>query len=419
MTSKTTIEVNGKRYDAITGEVIGAATAPPAKSGRSMDGFFRSRKSAADKAEVSHKPAVKAEPVAVAVQHTPSPEPARQVAGRGVNHARAHAPQLGVHTRGDRVTVRKSDAAHHVTTAANHAKRHAAQHSKTLVRTSVKRPTPSFHKQAGTQGALIHTVPGLVVAKASVASVDADRLARAQHTERSPQIAHHSISQHRVQPIFTPVAVQPVPTPPTSPTPRPAGGDPTAPAPKLDNGPANKGDMFEHALANATNFIDTHAHVRHFKKQTRHHLASMAAGTMALVIIAAFAAYQNTPGLQFKVASIRAGVSTNMPNLQAAGFAYDNADAQGSKLTVSFNDNHGHYSMTQQATNLSGNEMIKNVGGTTASGHPNYVTVDTGETVIYRFDNTSATWVADGTWYSVSGTAALSDDQVKSLVRNV
>jgi len=418
MTSKTTIEVNGKRYDAITGEVIGEATAPQAKSGRSVDGFFRSRKSAATAASTAPKKESKATPSAIAVQQSEAAKPARASGTRNVNHARAHTPQLGVHVRGERVVVRKPEPAHHTTVAANHTKHHVAQHSKTLVRTGLQRPTPSFHKQAGTQGALQHVTPELIVIKPSIASIDEQRLARAQHIERSPQIAHHSTGLHQVRPIIAQVAVQPVPTPQTTPPVKPGGEEPTAPAPQPNNKPANKTDIFEHALASATNFVDTHAHVRHFKRQTKRHLASMAAGTLALVVIAGFAAYQNTPGLQFKVASVRAGVSTTMPNLQSAGFAYENTSAHSGKLTVSFSDNHGHYSMTQQATNLSSNQMIKNVGGTTASGHPNYVTVDADGTTIYRFDNTSATWVADGTWYSVSGNASLSDDQIKSLVQN-
>jgi len=414
MKSKTTIEVNGKQYDATTGAVIGVAAAPVAHSGHNIDGFFRSRHST---------PKAKESDV-VQVRVAPAAKPEHQ-AKRSVNHAKAHTPATAHRAQVQQPAEPTEPAQQQAVThhqhgrvAASHAKRHATQSSRTLMRRSVHRPQPSFHKQAGTVASLQHNVPHLIVPKSSVVGIDVDRMVRAKEVHRSANISHHGKSS-LVTPVVAPLAVAPTPGV------KPGEGEPPAvPAPKPTNAPVGdpsdpKKDIFEQALMEASHFVDLQAHKLHFKKQARRHVISMASGTLALIVIAGFAVYQNTPGLQFKVASVQAGVSTHMPNFKAAGFAYEGAKARDGKLTVGFSKGGSTYQLTQTTTNLTGDEMIDAVGGTTASGHPAYKTIEAGGTTIYRFDNTNATWVADGTWYTVSGNAALSDNQVESLVKNV
>lgn len=407
MKSKTTIEVNGKRYDAITGAVIGVASAPPVHAGKNIDGFFRSRTTAVKTTAVPTPPI--SDRTAVLATPAPGYRPKSQPS-RGLNHARAHTPQPArtaeVRIHSDASHTQKP-AIHRTPAAPNHTKPHTAQHSQTLMRTAVQRPAPSFHKQVATKAALQHSVPSLIVPKKSVVSLDADRLARAQTISRSPLVAHHASQVHAVQPTFTAISVQPTPT---------KAPETTPPPPMPTNKPT---DIFEHALANATNFIDIKAHQAHFKRKTRAHVASMAAGTLALFVIAGFAAYQNTPGLQLRVAGLRAGIATSMPDFKAAGFAYKGVTAGDGKLTVGFSGVSGNYQLVQRATNFSSDEMIHNIGATDASGTPDYTVVKAGNTTVYRFSNTDATWVKGGTWYTVTGTGSLSDQQVKTLVQNV
>lgn len=392
-------------YDAITGKVMGAGSAPPVRGGQNIDGFFRSR--------TTTTPTKKSPPISDNItvlgttHHAPKPH-----RSRAVNHARVHTPQPAK-TVGVRVAATVSHSqkltVHRTPSNPNHAKAHVTQHSKTLMRTAVKRPAPSFHKQANTVGSLQHAVPSLIVPKKSVASLDEERLVRAQQTGKSPYVAHHGAQVRAVQPQIAALSVQPVPEPSATP--------PVAtPSPTPTNKPT---DIFEHALANASHFVDTQAHRAHFKKKARRHAVSMAASVLALAVIAGFAAYQNSSGLQFKVASMQAGFSTKMPNLNAAGFAYNGVKASDSKLTVGFSDASGNYQLTEAPTNWSDQDMIQSVGATDASGKPIYSTVQAGDVQVYRFDNTQATWVQNGQWYTVTGTGALSDQQVQNLVKHV
>jgi len=409
MKSKTTIEVNGKRYDAVTGAVVGVASEPQVRTGQNIDGFFRSRTSAPTVKPIAEKITILAAPAP-----TPHSQPTHRQAHRSINHAQAHAPQTAARTtstHAPRAAQTKHVAATRNGSTANHTRAHTTQSSTTLMRKSVKRPSPSLLKQVGTQGTLQHSVPGLIAPKHSVASIDESRMARAQTTTRSPQISRHSVVPRGIHASIAPLAVQPPPPPG-----KPGSEDPVAPAPQPTNSPVE--DIFTHALANATHFVDMQAGKLHFKKQARRHVASMAAGTLALVVIAGFAAYQNTPGLQFKVASIRAGVSTGMPNFQAAGFAYNGVRSGSGQLTIGFSGDGNKYQLTQETTNLSGSDMIQNVGATSADGTPNYTTMQASDTTVYRFGNTEATWVSGGKWYTVTGNGTLSDDQIRSLVRN-
>lgn len=410
MQSKTIVELNGKRYDAVTGAVIGDAKAAPVRSGKNIDGFFRSRTMPS---KTSSAVQVQQTQTTVAAPAAPQPprKPARE---RTLNHAKAHAPMPAktVPARKEQstpISVARPNGPRPTGVQVNHAKAHAVQDSTTLMRKAVKRPQPSLHKQLRPVGALQGGTPNLIVPKQSVATVDEARLARAQTTPRSPHVTRHGSTMPTLQPSVVPLAVQPIPVKPEGEVP------PTSPPPQPSNKPTT--DIFEHALANASHFVDTHAHTQAYKKHVRRHISSMVAGTLALVVMAGLAAYQNTPGLQFKVASVQAGVSTHMPNLKASGFAFTGVKAQNNKLTVGFTGISGKYQLIQERTNLSSEDVIKDVGSTDATGAPNYDTISAGNTTVYRLSNTNATWVSNGTWYTVTG-GNLTDSQLQSLARN-
>jgi hypothetical protein len=416
MKSKSTIELNGNLYDAVTGKMLGQSSMSQPKTGGNIDGFFRARTSSSVRPTVQ-KVLVDIAAPAVAQPARPKPGVTRSTA----NHAKAHRPETS--RRSTQTAPMQTKAAAPAPTAAhagtiNHTRAHKAQPSATLMRRAVQKPAPGFKKQANVQGALAHSIPNVIPVKHTADYIDQDRLVRATSVETSPMVAHHGKQIEPVAINLTPLAVQPVPVKPEGDVPS------TAPAPQPpSNAPqgtqAKSKDIFDHALANAANFLDVKEHRAHFRKHARRHVASMAAGTLALLVIAGFAAYQNSPGLQFKVAGVQAGVATRMPNFAAAGFAYNGAKATDGKLTVGFSNKGGNYELTQQQTSWSGNDMIQAVSATDASGKPNYTTVKAGGTTVYRFGNGNATWVSGGTWYTVNGTGALSNNQVQTLVQNV
>lgn len=431
MENTGTIEANERRYDTATGTVLDVASAPLLRSsGRNIDGFFRPRTTTTPRVAPSKHVQ---DSIASMVPSAPEirkvlsvgskPRATHSSASRSVNHTRAHTPQAAktrvIHVSHDaastqQLTVRRGQP--------NHVHHHATQHSQTLRRDSVPTPKPSTHNLLRPNGHLQHESPSLIAHKQSAENIDIERLARAQNAAKSPLVARHATASPTVLPTFASLAVQqpsPGPTaPPVVPPPTPDNGSlPPAPAPQTDNKPV---DIFTHAIANANNFVDPETHKAHYRKKARTHVVSMLAGSLALIVIATFIAYQNSPAMQLKVASVKAGISAHMPNFAAAGFAYNGVRAGDSRIIFGFRGTGGTtYQLTQTNTDFNDADMIQAIGSANANGTPTYQVVMADGTMVYRFSNTNATWVSDGEWYTVNGRGALTDQQVKSIVQHV
>lgn len=309
-------------------------------------------------------------------------------------------------------TIRSSQAhpssTHPQRSGVNPLKAHAVQPAHTLMRRAVQKPGQSLKRQVHVQSALTHPGAAAITVKHSVSHVDPERLSKAQQIQKYYKVNRFG-EQTDIAIKFAPIPVQPLPDT------IPSNDPPATPPPMPTNKPV---DIFEHALANATNFVDLQAHKQYFKKKTRRHMLSVASGALALLLIAGFAAYQNTPGLQIKVAGYRAGVATATPNFAASGFAYNGTKADHARLVIGLKGNGANYQLSEQSTNWSGQDMIDQVSSVNASGEANYTTLQAANSTVYRLSGSQATWVKDGIWYQVSGTKSLTDTQLKSLVQN-
>ncbi len=429
MNSKNVIELNGKHYDVITGNVLDLTKLSPKKpvvpiqtnGKKTVDGVFHAQRST-PASQLHHKVTPPAQPrtasavakPTITIVKTPVTSTAKPAATiRTANHAVHH--QLQAATTLPRTSIAKpakqpgliastakmSTIKHAVNPAANRK----TQTATTLMRTAVTKPGAGFKKSINVQTALQGTQPNnIIVKKTSVNSVTPERVERAQAVNRSQHITHYGGEiKSAVAISVAPLAVQ---APPAA---------APAPAPRQDNKPV---DIFEQAIANASNFVDSKANTTHYRKKVRFHAASMVAGLFAIILLASFVTYQNSPSLQVKAAGFHAGVAAAMPNLQRTGFHWAGVTSQFGKVTVGLSIGNSKYMLTQQATNWSSNDMINNVASVDASGAPNYQLITAGNTAVYRFSNSGATWVKNGTWYQVSGQQPLSDTQIKALAQN-
>lgn len=287
--------------------------------------------------------------------------------------------------------------------------KHAPKPSSTLMRSAVKKPSaPSIRVQA----VVVEETPvsgHVLTPKLSVSAVDPSRSERAEHAHRSEKVSKfgESIAATTPKKHVEHVPVQVAPE-------APENSEPSVPEPKRTNTP----DMFVRAIASATHFVDLQEQKARQHKAARRHAASMATGFAALLLIAGFGFYINTPGLQIRLAGIQAGVSAMQPNFEKAGFAYDGVSASDGRRVIGLKANGNSYKLLERQTNWDGQTMIKTVSSVSANGTPNYHEVKIGTNVVYKFSDNQATWVKDGTWYHVSGDAAMSDSQLAALVQN-
>lgn len=397
MQSKNVIELNGKRYDALSGRYLGEIKTAVATTKTENNAAAVSKTAIAVK--VAAKPAAKPQKVHNSIRNVD-----------GVIRAR-RAPQQSLRPSAPvgRITVRQSAPTKATHATVNHAAAHQPQTAVTLMRTVVKKPVPSFKQQTNVQSALQHTVPSLIKPKTSINSINPRRLERAKTILRSSVIQHHAAEQPL---LGIPVSVQEVPV---------REMPVQAPAPQAHEAAQTPIDIFEHAIKNATHFRDAHAH-KQFRKKQRLHLATMTAGGFALLLLVGVIFYQSTPGLQYKMASARAGVSASMPNVAAAGYNLVGVsnEADG-KVVVTFTSpsSGARYQLSEQASNWSNDELLNNIATVSANGLPDYGALPDGNVTIYRFGTTSAVWLNNGTLYSLSGNRPISDAKVESLVNHL
>ncbi len=391
--NSNTIEINGKRYDAITGKQLSGISAhavhsnAPAK-GKYVDGFHRVSKSAAGGTTVL-KP----------------------------------LPKKAVKTPAKVSTPR-------VRATAKHAAAHKPQPAKTLMRSVVKKPlitAPSVIKaQARTD--ILATIPQhTITPKLSQHLINPQRQKKAAQMIKSPQIARYApattvkaIAQpanslhaavrrparHSIDAIQTSLqhakSAKAVPVIPVVPT--------RATAPKKD--------IFAEALANAT----SHENVHHTKKAAssrRKRLSGVLSIAVCLLVIAGFLAYVNTPALTMRVASTKAGFSAKLPNYSPAGFNFGNLSYGPGNVTVSYKDKADtdrSYNITQRASNWDSQALLSNF---VATANKAYQTYQQAGRTVYLYGNNTATWVDSGVWYTVDGNSALSTNQILNLASSL
>lgn len=282
---------------------------------------------------------------------------------------------------------------------ANHAGRHRPAHAQTLMRGAVKKPSASIKKQLHPQSAITHDTQAIPV-KHSVEHIDNARAERAMKASQHRQI-HRFHPPGQVPVTFAEIPVQKAPQ-----------RVPVAAPPIRADSPIA---LFDHAITQATHFVDITSHKTIFRKKARRHALAMSGGIISLLLIAGFLAYQNTPKVQVQVAGAVAGVSTRMPNFKAAGFTYLGVKTNGSMVVYDFASSGSTYRLTAQATSWTGEDMINQISAVDASGTPNYQIISNGTFKVYKFSNQSATWINHGTWYQVYGNTPLSDDQLLAL----
>jgi hypothetical protein len=393
--SQNVIELNGKRYDAITGAYLGKGDTPVVKSaaphhpasaahGRVIDGFIR---------PVAHKTPLKTEPAPKTVHAHPlskphTPEPAKSAPTAKLHHA-GHA---------------------HLHKPGTDAKPHQPEHAKTLMRHYVKKPQvtmkPAIRPQAPAE--VMARPASSLMRKRSVASVDPDRMERAAHIGKHKAVARFNsvaaaltpreytgLHSHAAVPV---IEVRATPAQHVS---RPAVHT------------QRPVDIFESAIARAT----SHEESPHEPRRSRRHhrLVNTLAAVAAFVIIGGFIAYLNLPNIELHVASVQAGFHASMPAYAPTGYALKGGVKQnGGTVSLRFTSGDSAYTLTQQASDWNSQTLLDNT--LALSGAHKTVERDGRTIYVYNSGNTTnAAWVTGQVRYDIAGNASLSSDEIANI----
>lgn len=395
MGSNHVIEFNGKRYDAVTGAVLGNAHViprhimdryAPVRKKRLIDSFRR-----------------RSEPKP---ETTPEPEPAQATVAEPepVEPAKAEAAESETVVK---IKVKRKPKPKPARTVADHIKPHKPQHSKTLLRRHA--PKPKFDvkpvvKRVRTPAELAPKQTAQIAHKRSVYSIDPIRERRAITTTKHRAVQHfkpmpiHSVS---AQVAVLPVEIEPFPV---------------AAAQQAIALPAkHHNDIFTKAIANATSHEQPAPKVRRSRKRK---LAHALAVVGVLFVVGGFVGYLNLDGIQMRLASMQAGFSASLPGYAPTGYTLNGGvERNGDAIALNFRSGDQSYRITQQPSNWNSETLLDNTLGWSTE----FQTVQKNGQTIYIFSegDIRAAWVNGGVRYEIAGNAHLSEYDIISIATSL
>ena len=377
----TSILINGKHYDAITGQLLNHA-----QPKQSVDGFTAASKSENTASSSAAK-------VIDSVKATPK-GPARKPAARAV---KAHPKPSG-----------------------------------TLMRHSVKKPQASIKRRAKTRTSTLTTVhhrhptTTVIGRKVSVYSVNHQRQQRASQTSVSPRVAHfaHELAAHT--PTFVHQAVSAVDKaiilPPTSSIPSRYRPDVT-PARKQQK----TTDVFEKALLQATSHQQTPPKLRRsqrsrrLSKSLRHRMVSYSAGAVALFAVIGVFSYHTVDSVQFRVATSRTGFSASMPSYVPDGYNLRQITTNNGQVNIHYAANTitGEHTVaiTEKPSTWDNSTLLNQI--IARSNSIAYQVIERDNRTIYLYGANRAAWLDNGVLYQVAASSSLSTHEFTRIASSL
>lgn len=348
--TKTTIELNGKIYNAATGAMLSGPTgaAPtfkkPVPKGVVVDGFVR-RPNAAPAQPITVKPKT---------QQT----------------HRQPAPKAG----------------------------HTTQSSKTLMRHAVSKPTAA-HSPIKAKATPTEAKPAQTIhATGRLHS----RHQRAAKVTRSNAISRFSKQPvHQVEKKYAPLPVRPHPE---------AAQHEATPA---SHASTSFAAALEHATSHhqPPAKVSKRRHRAAKKLGISVRAVNIGAISLAVVLLTGFIAYQNVPNVSMRLASSRAGFNASLPGYTPSGFGLAGPiHSSPGAVTVSFRSHSDgrNFEISQKPSNWTSDSLLNNQVAVKGS----YETFEEKGRTIYLYDGNKATWVNGGVWYQIDNNAGLSNSQI-------
>lgn len=394
---KTTIQINGKTYDAHTGQIIQTIKTQipetkntlkispsrlggtPLSSGTVVDGITRRKANTVNPLQK---------------QNLAQPKQVPYKANTGQRLPQIHPPK--------QPTI--------------------LQKSHTLHRKAV-------HKPETTQKPYIHAISSKPTEytehineshNSLVSHVPEQRLKRANSATKSTVISKFGSNIPNSTKVTHSLTVKPTPT-------NHQNNAPSIPPPAVhhfikshNNQP--KKYVFEDQIKNANSHLlkpvkkprTTHKFIRKLHLSPK--AASITAGFIALLLLGSFFAYQKVPTVSMRIAANEAGFMGTVPSKVPAGYAFSGpVKAIDSAVAVTYKSSSDdrQFVISQRQTNWSSEALLTNY---LQDSKLNYQAYKENGLTIYVYDGSNATWVDKGIWYTVNGNQnSLSSSQLLEI----
>jgi hypothetical protein len=357
------IEINGKKYDAVTGKMIkendggsgeeavtvqSVVPQAPQSKGAVLDGFTR-----------------------------------RPAHGPGVSH-----------------------------------KKHT-QKSQTLMRTAVQKPTTAHSSKKKTMTPEIQKVTAKTPPAREFA---AQNTHKSPHISKYGDVSHSSVVK-KVEHL--PVKHPEHATEPTKQAKKQEVSTHTTNARQIRQ--AKTDAVISRALTNAHGHEQPPHHVakRTHRRKLAHRLGitpramAVSSSVLAVALLVGFFAIQNIPNVSMRVAAARAGFSATMPGYEPAGFGFKGPiqyDDGQVRISFSSHSDGRTYSVVQRESSWNSDALLSNFVVAQKKQFQTYI--DRGRT-LYIYDGSNATWVDNGVWYQIEGNASMTTDQLVRIAASI
>jgi hypothetical protein len=293
---------------------------------------------------------------------------------------------------------------------ASHAAARAPKPSSTLMRHSVKKPSPTPRKHSKAQGhttAVTTPTGSKPLVKQSINRVDDNLLLKAKRFPQSKLIQHFSqvTSDSNKFAAISPPA--PLSTSPVSPN-RPAQAQRKAPSK-----PQTTAELLDHALRHAT----SHEQKDHAKPKKKRGLKIASTAALLLVVLGVVIS-QQIPNVKLHMASAAAGFHASLPDYKPAGYRLSRMDSNSGVVATTFqsNSDQRQYTLTQKTSNWDSQALLDNF----VAGHDKkYKVVEAAGRTVYIYGDHNATWVNAGIWYIVQSDGSLTNKQLSDLASSL
>lgn len=146
---------------------------------------------------------------------------------------------------------------------------------------------------------------------------------------------------------------------------------------------------------------------------------TISSASLAAVLLIGFFAMQSVPKISMKVASTRAGLDARMPGYKPSGFAFKgpiNYSPGEVSVSYSSNSDNREFQIVQKSSNWNSDALLSNY--VVAEGKQYQTYQDRGRT-LYIYDESNATWVDNGIWYQIEGDSYMTTDQLIRIASSI
>ncbi len=151
-------------------------------------------------------------------------------------------------------------------------------------------------------------------------------------------------------------------------------------------------------------------------------ITTIVATSLAALMLFGYITYLNVPNMALRVAAVKAGFSANMPGYSPNGYRFTGPIAYSpGQITIQFSSNTDDraYDITQRQTNWDSKSLLDNFVKKEVASEKLYLTMQDRGLTLYIYNKSNATWVNGGIWYTITGDALLNGEQLRRIAASL